>query len=226
MSSLKKILAMAIILSLTIVPIALTDGSDAKVDFANEAKITTGFSDMGAGTVTVSLYNDGDSVQTVTVAILNYDDAGHPTLAKTQVTVPAATTVGEVKTNGTASCDLSFSFGNSGLKYVVVNITDSKDKIISSESLDINVSHSLWKDTTTYIVIVIVVIVIAIVAYIAIRGVPGKKKKASSSDKTFTKMEAEKKSKKNGSVEITESTSAKKQTYTEENDGKRSSKRK
>jgi hypothetical protein len=225
MVSIKQIIAMAIVLALAVVPISISDSSDATVNFGDDPTVTGEFSDMGSGTLKVTVYNDGSSEQTITVKVVNYSNKDN-ILASKDVAVPAKS--GD--NNGTATVSLSWSYGDSGTKYVIVNLLDSEGTTISSDGpIAINVSHSIWKDTTTYVVIIIVVIVIAIGIFIKMRGLPGKKKDDDKVDdkksaKTFTKMEEEKKNKKSGSDVSGTPAVAEKQTY-DSSESKRKSKR-
>lgn len=207
MSKFNKILVLAIVLSMAIVPLALSGSSDAKVDFSQETQVTQSFDDMSAGKITVYLQNDGDTAKTVTVTVVNYEDGEQLAIAE-NVSVPAKS--GDV--NGTADCILSFSFGSSGERYVIVSIDDG-DTVVT-DSLNIDVSHSIWKDSTTYIVIVVVIIIIAIAIFLKMRGLPGSKKETDASEKTFTTMDDERKAKKSGKdKEIVETAPAEKQIY-------------
>ncbi|MFA6710697.1 MAG: hypothetical protein WCR24_05635 [Candidatus Methanomethylophilaceae archaeon] len=207
MSKFNKILVLAIVLSMAIVPLALSGSSDAKVDFSQETQITQSFDDMNAGKITVYLQNDGDTAKTVTVTVVNYEDGKQLAIAE-NVSVPAKS--GDV--NGTTDCVLSFSFGSSGERYVIVSVYDG-DTVVT-DSLNIEVSHSIWKDSTTYIVIIVVIIIIAIAIFLKMRGLPGSKKESDTSEKTFTTMDDERKSKKNSrDKESVETTPVEKQIY-------------
>jgi hypothetical protein len=207
MSKFNKILVLAIVLSLAIIPLALSDSSDAKVDFSQETQVTQSFNDMSAGKITVYLQNDSDVAKIVTVTATNYEDGEQ--LAKAEnVSIPAKD--GDI--NGTTECVLTFSFGSSGERYVIVTIDDGETVV--EDSLNINVSHSIWKDSTTYIAIIVVIIIIGIAVFLKMRGLPGSKKGNDTSEKTFTTMDEEKKARKSGkNKENTEIIPIEKQTY-------------
>ena len=207
MSKFNKILVLAIVLSLAIIPLALSDSSDAKVDFSQETQVTQSFNDMSAGKITVYLQNDSDTAKTVTVTVINYEDGKQLAIAE-NVSVPAKS--GDV--NGTTNCVLSFSFGSSGERYVTVSIDDGNTVV--TDSLNIEVSHSIWKDSTTYIAIIVVIIIIAIAVFLKMRGLPGSKKEDDTSEKTFTAMDDKKKARKSGkNKESIETAPVEKQTY-------------
>ncbi|MFA6668134.1 MAG: hypothetical protein WCS14_01375, partial [Candidatus Methanomethylophilaceae archaeon] len=89
---------------------------------------------------------------------------------------------------GEASKELRFSFSSPGDRYLQIEMDDGVD--VTTLGYNVSVTHSIWKDSSTYILIIIVIIVIAVVAYLRMRGLPGKKTRPA---KTFTEMEAEKK---------------------------------
>ncbi|MPN16834.1 hypothetical protein SDC9_164181 [bioreactor metagenome] len=136
---------------------------------------------MNAGGITVHLLNDGAAEQTVTITVREYPDR---VLATADVTVPAS----EGGKAGEASKELRFSFSSPGDRYLQIEMDDGVD--VTTLGYNVSVTHSIWKDSSTYILIIIVIIVIAVVAYLRMRGLPGKKTRPA---KTFTEMEAEKK---------------------------------
>jgi hypothetical protein len=197
--SMKQLFAILLVMAVSVVPVAIAteDGSDATVSFNNEATVSAEFTDMNSGKINVELYNSDTAADvSVTVKAVDYDSGN--TLASTTVSVPKATTDEKSNTtNGTATASLSWSYGSSGTKYVYIEIVNG-DTTTSQGPLSINVSHSIWKDTSTYLVIVLVIIIIAIAIWLKIRGLPGSKKEKVDDQpkKTFTQMEAEKRGKK------------------------------
>jgi flagellar basal body-associated protein FliL len=178
----KKIFVLFALIALVITPLALSDASDAEVEFGNPAvSVSIPFNDMNAGGITVHLLNDGAAKQTVTITVREYPDR---ILATADVTVPAS----EGGKAGEASKELRFSFSSPGDRYLQIEMGDGVD--VTTLGYNVSVTHSIWKDSSTYILIIIVIIVIAVVAYLRMRGLPGKKTRPA---KTFTEMEAEKK---------------------------------
>lgn len=178
----KKIFVLFTLMALVIAPLALSDASDAEVEFGNPAvSVSIPFNDMNVGGITVHLLNDGAAEQTVTITVREYPDR---VLATADVTVPAS----ESGKAGEASKELRFSFSSPGDRYLQIEMDDGVD--VTTLGYNVSVTHSIWKDSSTYILIIIVIIVIAVVAYLRMRGLPGKKTQPA---KTFTEMEAEKK---------------------------------
>lgn len=210
MSKSLKMLALAMVLAMALAPLAFADGSDAKLTFSQDAEVTGGFNDMSAGTVTVHLANKGEEPMKVTVVVWNYtrDDQ----LASEEAVVPAHTPgpEGEDPVPGTTECKLSFSFGSAGTKYVKIDVLGSDGEPIEglSNDLTIEVAHSLWKDATTYVIIVVVVLAVGIALWLKLRGTP----RADKGAKTFTELEEERKARKAGKKPAKV---AEKKTYTE-----------
>ncbi|MDD4244694.1 MAG: hypothetical protein PHI62_00775 [Candidatus Methanomethylophilaceae archaeon] len=194
----KKISVLFALMALMVVPLALSEGSDAEVTFGDPpVSVSIPFDDMSAGGIIVNLLNDGATEQTITVTVKEYPDR---VLATADVIVPAS----EGGVAGKASKELRFSFSSPGDKYLQIEMDDGTD--VTSVGYNISVSHSIWKDSSTYLLIIIVIVVIAVVVYLRMRGLPGKKTQPA---KTFTEMEAEKRARK----EIASSGSSKRQKY-------------
>ena len=180
--NLRKISVLLAFMALILVPLALSEGSDAEVTFdENPVIVSIPFDDMSVGGITVHLVNDGAADQTVTVTVYEYPDR---VLATADVLVPAS----EGGVTGEASKEMRFSFSSPGDRYLQIEMDDGTD--VTWIGYNISVSHSIWKDSSTYILIIIIIVVIALVVYLRMRGLPGKKTQPA---KTFTEMEAEKK---------------------------------
>lgn len=150
-----------------------------------------GFTDFDSGHFTVFLKNNTSGA--IEVKVIVYDDSDDEELDSTVATIEADGQAHEVK--------LSFKFGSSGHKLVyfdVINNADESVKYIQHEgSFDISVSHSIWKNTSIYVILVVVILAVIIIAYIVMRN---RGKKAVSEGKTFTQLEEERKAKKAGKV--------------------------
>ncbi len=178
----RKISVLLAFMAMILVPLALSEGSDAEVAFDETPVIVSiPFDDMSVGGITVRLVNDGAADQTVTVTVYEYPDR---VLATADILVPAS----ESGVAGEASKEMRFSFSSPGDRYLQIEMDDGTD--VTWIGYNISVSHSIWKDSSTYILIIIIIVVIAVVVYLRMRGLPGKKTQPA---KTFTEMEAEKK---------------------------------
>ena len=196
MKSVYKAVAVAFVFALMLVPaVAITCGeaSDATTVTINDTpQVTSSFSDNNAGTVKVIVNNKDTVAQTVTVKILYYTDyidkIGSPLSDKTV----------EVAAGSSAEVYLTFSFTSRGDKDLTAVAYDSSGTELDHNNFSLNVSHSIWKDPVTYIVIVLVALVIIIIIALKIRssGVGKKGKKADPNAPTFTQMEEEKQAKK------------------------------
>ncbi len=199
--NIRKFSVLLALLALILVPLAISDGSDAEVTFDDPpVRVSIPFDDMSVGGITVYLVNDGATEQIVTVTVYEYPDR---VLATADITVPAS----ESGEDGKASKEIRFSFSSPGDRYLQIEMDDGTD--VTSIGYNISVSHSIWKDSSTYILIIIIIVVIAVVAYLRMRGLPGKKTQPT---KTFTEMEAEKKAGK----EVKDSGGSKRQKYDKE----------
>lgn len=161
-------------LGLLIAPFMATDSSAAgEVGFEKDAQVNGGFSDMGGGSITVFLYNQTDSVKKVTIVVKE----GTGIKATSTVDIPAK--AGDK--DGKLETDVGLSFGSPGMKTVNIYLYNGEATsgipLASEEGVSIDVSHSIWKDTTTYLMIIAVIIVIAVALYIKSRGNPLKKSK-------------------------------------------------
>ncbi|NLN71307.1 MAG: hypothetical protein GX137_00730 [Thermoplasmatales archaeon] len=177
------VLALAVLM---MSPLALSVESDADVKFGDApVTVSINFDDMGSGAVTVHLVNDGTEDQIVNITVREYPSRTMATA--NDILIPAAED-GKVSK---VDKELRLGFNSQGEKYLQIEISDGTD-VIDTIGFNVSVSHSIWKDSSTYILIIIVVIVIAVVIYLRIRGTAGKKT-ADQPSKTFTEMEAERK---------------------------------
>ncbi len=184
------ILALAT-LALMMVPLA-TDDSSAAVEMDGNIVVNGGFTDMGGGSITVTVFNDAAEETAVTVAV--YDVGSGNRMAVSTFNVPAK----DGTVNGKVSKDIGFSYGNSGDKYVTVKLfhgTTAEGAPVDEQSgIMIHVSHSIWKDTSTYILIIVAIAAVAIVLYVRSRGNPLAKTKKE--EVSFTELNRERRGRK------------------------------
>ena len=200
MKTICKLLAILAVLAIALVPIVAAEESDATVKRVGQCE-TSGFTDYDRGTLKITLNND--DVSAVNVKVRVYDFGDHDTIR--------AETDAELAANSDTTVSLSWGYGSSGDKYVDVYVYSADDDttpIVKEDCVEISVSHSIWKNSVTYIVIVVIVIVIVVAVILFIRS--GKKTKADTTmaDKTFTKMHREKTAKKTSAAEKKEYTSS------------------
>lgn len=180
----KKLLAVAAILIVAIVPF-IADDSDAAVTRDGQCTYS-GFTDFDNGTLTIKLKNSDSTAVNVTVRAFEFGNHDKVLDEKT-AEIAADSAVTEVK--------LSWGYGSSGTKYVDVYVYDSDGNKISAACEDcvaIEVSHSIWKNSVTYIVIAIIIIAIIVAIILYIRSTKKTKADSTMADKTFTKMHNEK----------------------------------
>ncbi len=161
-----------------------------------------GFTDASSGHFYVYLKNNTDADIVVKVAV--YDGISGDEKDSTVATIAAQVEEQEVST--------SFSYGSDGDKYVRYTVYaynsetgEVGDAYFSEGNFVIDVDHSVWKNTSTYVIIVVVILAIIIIAYFIMRSRANKHREAVGS-KSFTELEAERKAKKKGRV-------AQKETY-------------
>ncbi len=200
MKAYSKLLAVMAVLALAVIPLLAVDSSDATVTRQGQWDYS-GFTDNDAGTLKVTLVND--SAAATEIKLMVYETGNHDNVYTTKtVTVPANT-----ENNGELAVELSWKFGSSGTKYVDVwayNTTDDTridNPLLDEDSVKIDVSHSIWKNTVTYVVIVIIAIVVIIVLVMYIRSTKKTKSDTTMSEKTFTNLHREKVGKKAATAE-------------------------
>jgi hypothetical protein len=200
MKAYSKLLAIVAVLALAIIPLLAVDGADATVNRQGQWDYS-GFTDNDSGRLKVTLVNDAPDA--VEIKLMVYETGNHDNVYTTKtVTVPANT-----ENNGELAVELSWKFGSSGTKYVDVwayNTTDDtriNNPLLDEDSVKIDVSHSIWKNTVTYVVIVIIAIVVIIVLVMYIRSTKKTKSDTTMSEKTFTNLHREKVGKKAATAE-------------------------
>ena len=202
MKNVYKLFAVLAVLAIALVPVFAAEDSDAAVTRKGQCEVS-GFTDNDSGTLKITLNNSDVSAVNVKVRVydLGYKDTDHL----------RAETDAELTADSDTVVSLSWKYGSEGTNYVdvyVYNAEDDNTPIAQENSVEINVSHSIWKNALTYIVIVLVIIVIIVAIVLYIRS--GKKTKADSTmaDKTFTKLHRENVAKKSASAERKEYTSS------------------
>lgn len=178
--------------------IVTADGSDAATSDIEKTKDPEwgGFTDMKNGHFTVFLKNT--TTADISVRVVVYDTLSDSEKDSTVATIPA--------TGEETSVRMGFGYGSDGNKMVYYKVLDANDETVvyvQEGSFDISVSHSMWKNTSTYVTIVIIVLVIIVVVVIFMRS---RTKKTVGGGKSFTELEAERKAKRTNKV-------AEKQTY-------------
>lgn len=188
MKTISKIIAVLAILALAFVPISIaTESSDAEIVFAENPTITGQFGDMGDGKVLVTINNNSTSAVKVTIQAVEYGNESRIFTTK-ELDVPAKD--GEVL--GVASAELVWHIDNAGTTTVKIIATPDDGSEPISNVIQVNVSHSIWKDPVTYVVIVVIIIAIAIAVFIKLRSNESKKKEKNLEQKSFTQMREEK----------------------------------
>jgi len=198
MRNVTKLLAIVAVLAIAIVPFVAADDSDAAVKRTEQWE-ASGFTDNGGGSLKCIIQNDDTVPVTIRLKVLDFNDDRE--LATKDVVVPAST-----DNEGKTVAELNWSYNSSGTKYVKVYSynpdTDERlnNLLIDDGCVEIEVSHSIWKNTATYIVIAIIVIVVLVVIVLYIRTTKKTKADTTMADKTFTKMHEEKVAKKSSSA--------------------------
>lgn len=185
----RKLLAIAAILAIALIPVLAAEDSDAAITRDGQCTYY-GFTDNDRGTLTINLKSTNDTATNVTVRVYEFGNHGNE----------LANTTAEILANsGGTGVSLSWGYGSQGTKYVDVYVYDADGNKIADACEDcvaIEVSHSIWKNTVTYVVIVIIVIVVIIAIVLYIRSSKKTKADTTMADRTFTKMHNEKVAKK------------------------------
>ena len=191
----KKILAIALVVAFaaTFAFAFVADGSDADAsDVAKTKDPEWGkFTDTSSGHFYVYLENKTDAA--ITVKVVVYDGVSGD---------EKDTTVKELAANsGEVEVRMTFGYGSDGSKIVNYKVynNETEELYFADGSFELSVSHSIWKNTSTYVIIVVVIIAIVVIAYFVMRSRATKQKSAGGT-KTFTQLEAERKAKKAGKV--------------------------
>ena len=168
------------------------EGSDAADIEKSKEPDWSKFTDTSKGHFYVYIDNNTDNPITVKATV--YDGNTGEELDHTVTEAPGNTTAYELR--------MTFGYGSDGVKLVKYNVTNEDGSITyvpMEGSFEISVSHSIWKNTSTYVLLVAVIIAIVVIAYFVMRARATKQKSAGGT-KTFTQMEAERKAKKAGKV--------------------------
>lgn len=181
-------IALAIVMAFSFAFI-VADDSSADVSINPDVK-TSGFTDVDAGKLTVYFDNTSSHVAIVDLTVID-SESGNVKAEKNGIEVPAETEKFAVS--------VSFSYSSQGTYYVDVYADVDGAPIMPQMGIEINVVHSIWKDSGTYVAIIAVIIVIVVIAYLYMRGAPGRAAAKGVQAKTFTELENEKKMKKTGS---------------------------
>ena len=198
-----KLFAVMAVLALAVVPLLAVDDTDAAVKRQDQWQYS-GFTDNDAGKIYVTLAND--STTEYKVKLVAYETGNHDHIyAQTALlTVPGTGT-----DDGKLYVELSWKFDSSGTKYVDVLAYDENDApigdaLLNENSIAIEVTHSIWKNAVTYIVIVVIVIIVIVIVVMYIRSTKKTKADTTMSDRTFTKMHHEKMGRKSAAAQKTE----------------------
>jgi len=178
------------IVALTVVMMAFisfsaiaSEDSDAMMAISDNPR-AEGFANNSDGTLIIN-FNNTDGVDTqikITVTDLNTSKV----YTTQTVTVP----------EGKNDIRISFRIGDSGAHEVLITCEPQElfppfgTEYLNRQTMTINVSQSIWSNTTTYIAIAVVAILIVIAAVIKMRSAP-----ATKPDTTFTELEKQKESK-------------------------------
>ncbi len=194
-------LALACVAAFAFAVTADDSSAASDIEKAKEAD-WSGFTDASSGHFYVYLANNTDAE--IYVKVVVYDSVSGSEKDSTVAAISANEEEQEVR--------MTFSYGSDGDKMVSYTVyaydNDSGtvgDAYFSEGSFTIDVDHSVWKNTSTYVIIVVVILAIIIIAYFVMRA-RANKNKAAGRTKTFTELEAERKAKKSGKV-------AQKETY-------------
>jgi|GEM_PF-1193283 len=203
----KKIVALALVLSFLVLPLAFAGSSSAAdLQFDNSQSRVGSFTQGSSGSVTVFLQNTTDSPISATVYVA-FPNSDSPRLAQTQVTVPGNDADGNP---GVAEVSLSFRIDSPGTHWVRVWATYMAEDpsnpgsyvetpLLVPEILEIHVNSSIWSNTSTYIAIVVVILVVAVAVYFLKIRNPSKKNDVAAG--TFTAMESRRLAKKQAEAE-------------------------
>ena len=200
MKNITKLLAVLALLAIAIVPLMAAEGSDAAITRDGQCTVG-GFTDYNSGTLTIKLNNSENTAVKVNVKVFEFGadpKTAEPLSQVTDVEIPSSSE------GGTKDVSLSWGYGSEGKKYVDVIVYDSAGNEITNASehgVEIDVTHSIWKNSITYVVIVLIVLVIIIALVLYLRSTKKTKADTTMADRTFTKMHNEKLAKKSGAAE-------------------------
>lgn len=186
----KKVCLLAMVMVLFFIPVASGSVAGNVYLHDGDVRVTKGFDDRSAGTLSITMENNGATDVYVNISVGgNYPHVGHVYAVAENVMIP----YGESLT-----VDVSFRIYNPGTYWINVIVTDAlADEhviLVQSNNIQITVNQSIWSNTWTYIAIIIVIIIVAIGAFIKIRSNPKVEESGA-----FTAMEEERKAGKKGS---------------------------
>lgn len=213
-----KAFAAIMVLALLLVPTVAVVSDADDTGITRTGACTTGdFSDNGGGWLKIKLTSP-----------LALDANIHIVVYESGTDHVKANITGTLNAGETKEFQLNFSYDSSGTKYVDVltyRVLATGNEVLldaaSEHYVQINVSHSVWKSASTYVVIVVVVIVIIIALILVVRTTKKTKADTAIEDRAFTQMREEKAAKKAGN---TSAPSSEKQTYKASGEKKRKSK--
>ena len=190
-----KLLAIVAVLAVAVVPFVAADDSDAAIKRTGQWE-ASGFTDNGGGSLRATIQNDVDSSVTIKIKVLDFDDETK-VLADKDFVIPASS-----DNEGKTVAELNWGYGSSGTKYVKVYTYNPEtgerlnNLLVDDGCVQIEVTHSIWKNAATYIVIALIIVVVLVVIILYIRSTKSTKSDTTMADKTFTKMHNERVAKK------------------------------
>ena len=207
----KATVALLALAFMFVVPLAMADnssGASGDVTFDDSAVDIGEFNENSNGRLTITLLNHnsdesvGDEGAITVNAYVTFFNSDNRLASKDNIVIPKK----DGSDPGSVRVDFSFRISSPGTHRVTVHV-EPEDVFIggnlgeggefqyfNTSTFTINVSSSIWNDTSTYVVIIIVIIVIVVAVVLKMRSNSvGKKKKDTAG--VFTAMEAEKKSK-------------------------------
>ena len=211
----KTIIALAVIM-MAVVPmsLAMSDLSDAGMSLDDENIRAQGFTDMGDGTLFVTLKNTEVISHAVTITVTENGKL----LAKTTETVPAG--------ESSFTVELKFSLNTLGSHTVTITCEPASlfpeigGAPLNYNTFTIDVTRSIWSSPTTYVAIIVVVALIAIGIFLQMRNAPVKKP-----EMTFTELEKQQKESKADTGEASRSSATERRRYRAENPPKEEKKK-
>jgi hypothetical protein len=180
----KTIVALTVVM-MAFISLSAVAGEDSDAIMAiSDNPRAEGFANNSNGTLTIN-FNNTDGVETeIRITVTDLNNPG--TVYTSQiVTVP----------DGKNDIRISFRIGDAGSHEVLITCEPQElfhydgTKYLNQQTMTINVSKSIWSNTTTYIAIAAIAILIVIAAVIRMRSVP-----ATKPDTTFTELERQKES--------------------------------
>lgn len=182
-------MAIALALMMFIIPLSMSfdmsaeDGEDdgdepedpvGGIEFDSTSVSIGSFNERSEGTVSITFTNSKSIPKEITVYATKLNSENK--LASKTVTIPGKD--GDV--NGSVKVSLSFRLSSPGANFVTIHATPMED-FPSSEvdeetiyfnefNIKIDVSSSIWSNTSTYVVIVIAILLIVVAVYLRLRA--------------------------------------------------------